>query len=126
MKRIIALAALLSLVFCSFAFAEKMAEYSDNMFSFKYPASWKQYTNTKGDIVVEPQDGKNAILAFAFISNIYRFTEDADTAAPTVERFLSEYGGQNFEPSGEYAFITRNGMKGFRAPEAGGQTGRTR
>ena len=116
-KRLFAIVLLLVMAFNSSATAEEMAEYADNMFSFKYPATWDHGVADNGDIVLTSPDGKNAILAFALIVNFeaLQFAGDEDKDAPIAENYISQYGGKNLELNGEYDFIESGEMKGFRA-----------
>lgn len=98
----------LVLILCAGASAEEMARYRGDMFSFQYPATWKQGVSDKGDIVIEAPDGQNGILAFAVT-----YTGDAHTFA---EQYLSLYGGTNFEPGEQYEAISSACMNEIRIP----------
>ena len=95
--------------------AEEAREYRDDIYAFRYPASWSCDTASNGDIVLGSPDGKCAVLTFAIISDLWSFTGDALTDAPTVESYISSYGGKNLALTGEYTLAEANGMRGFRA-----------
>lgn len=62
MKRTIAFCLALILVFAGGAFAEDTAEYRDEIFAFRYPASWSCDTAPNGDIVLGSSDSSSAVL----------------------------------------------------------------
>ena len=117
MRRILAGFLLLTLALNAFplVLAEETKVYRDEIYTFRYPASWSLNTASNGDIVLGSPDGKNAVLTFALLSDLYAFTGDAAADAPMIERYISSYGGKNLALTGEYTLIESGVLKGFRA-----------
>ena len=109
-----------SAVFC--AFAEETKEYRDQVYSFRYPASWNQGLADNGDIVLEIPGTGSAVLTFAIITDLIKFSGDAATDAPGIESMIAQYSeeaqraaGKNTTLNGKYDLIESGGMHGFRA-----------
>lgn len=117
MKKALAflLAALLLVSLAGPAWAEDTKEYRDEIFAFRYPASWSMGKADNGDIVLGSPDGKYAALAFGIISDLMVFTGDPETDGPLVDTYISSYSGKNLALSGEYEFVEQGEMRGFRA-----------
>ena len=115
MKRFAAI--LLALLLCAAAFpagAQEMATYSDAVYSFQYPASWKRGTANDGSIVLEISS-QSAILTFAIINDLVTFTGDEETDAPLIENQITQYSGKSLSLDGSYELLTVGEMHGFRA-----------
>jgi hypothetical protein len=123
MKRIIAFYLSLILVFAAGAYAEDTAEYRDEIFAFRYPASWSCDTSPNGDIVLGSPDGSSAALAFAMISDLPNFTGDAETDAPGIQSYIAQYDGKNLALTGDYEMLRVGEMNGFRATGSWRATG---
>ena len=106
-----------------FASAESTKEYRDDYFSFGYPADWSCDTAPNGDIVLGSPDGKNAVLAFAIVSDLYVFSGDALTDGPMIKDYISSYGGKNLALTGEYMLAQAGDLRGFRAAGSWRATG---
>ena len=117
MKKLISciLCLILACGMMSGAMAESTKEYRDDIYAFRYPASWNCDTASNGDIVLTSSDGKNAVLTFAIITDLWAFTGDAMTDAPMIENYISSYGGKNLALTGEYTLVQSGGLRGFRA-----------
>ena len=100
-------------VFC--AQADETKEYRDAVYSFRYPASWSCDTSGNGDIILGAPDGKSGVITFALISDLWTFTGDALTDAPTIESYIASYGGKNLALTGEYEPAQSGILRGFRA-----------
>ena len=122
-KTLAVLLAVLLVSLAAAAPAEEMKEYRDNVYAFRYPASWSQDTSSSGDIVLLSPGGKEAVLTFALLSDVWHFTGDAEADAPTIEDYISSYGGKNLQMNGEYELIQSGELHGFRAPGSWRSTG---
>ena len=103
--------------------AEGLKEYRDDCYSFRYPASWSCDKAPNGDIVLGSPDGKNGVITFAIITDLYLFSGDARTDAPLIEDCISSYGGKNLALTGEYMPVQAGGLNGFRATGSWRATG---
>ena len=115
MKRILVLCIALILIFAAVALAEETAEYRDELYAFRYPASWSCDTADNGDIVLGSPERDSAVLTFAIISDLYAFTGDAEHDAPLAEDWIASYGGKNLALTGEYTLMRSGELHGIRA-----------
>ena len=115
MKRILVLCIALILIFTAAALAEEMAEYRDELYAFRYPASWSCDTADNGDIVLGSPGRDSAVLTFAIISDLYAFTGDVEHDAPLAEDWIASYGGKNLALTGEYTLMRSGELHGIRA-----------
>ena len=90
--------------------AEETAEYRDDVYSFRYPASWTQGVADNGDIVLGPARGSDAAITFAIRMSPPMFTGD-----PAAESYIADYSGKNLALDGRYELVERDGLHGFRA-----------
>ena len=95
--------------------AEETAEYRDEIYSFRYPDSWSLNTAANGDIVLTSPGGNDAVITFAVATDLFRFTGNTVTDAPTIEQYISTYQGKNLVLTGKYESMQSGEMKGFRA-----------
>jgi hypothetical protein len=95
---------------------EDPATYRDAVYSFRYPASWKQGTAKDGSIVLEIPGTGDGVISFAIFTDLIRFTGDEETDAPTIQNLLAEYSGKNLSFTGEYELVRYGALQGFRAP----------
>ena len=94
--------------------AEETAEYRDKVYSFRYPASWSQDVSGNGDIVLLSPSGTEAVITFAIVSDLVRFSGDAETDGPLVELYVSQYEGKNLKLNGEYEPVHPGDLVGYR------------
>ncbi len=106
----------------SCASAQETSEYRDQVYSFRYPASWSQGVAANGDIVLEIPGTGSGVLTFALVTDMFSFTGDAEADAPMIESMIAQYSedaqraaGKNTALNGEYELIESGGMHGFRA-----------
>lgn len=123
MRRLTALCLILILASTVAAFAEETAEYRDELYAFRYPASWNCDIADNGDIVLGPPNGDCAVLTFAIISDIYEFTGDEEHDAPLARDWIDNYEGKNLALTGEYTQIQSGELRGLRAPGSWRATG---
>lgn len=126
MHRFIALILSVLFLLCgilSFASAEAAKEYRDEYYSFLYPASWSCDQAPNGDIVLGSPNGKDAVLTFAIVSDLYPFSGDALTDKPLIEDYISSYGGKNLALTGGYMLAQAGDLRGFRATGSWRATG---
>ena len=97
-------------------YAEDSAAYRDDVYSFRYPASWKQGTAKDGSIVLEIPGTGDGVITFAIFTDLIRFTGDEETDAPGIKNLLAEYSGKNLSFTGEYEPVRYGDLQGFRAP----------
>ncbi len=109
------MAVMLLVSLCGAAPAEETAEYRDQVYAFRYPASWTLSTADNGDIVLGPPNGSDGVITFGIITDLWNFTGDAEADGPMIEQYISSYEGKNLALSGEYELMQRDGMRGFRA-----------
>ncbi|MBR3545274.1 MAG: hypothetical protein IKN76_04310, partial [Oscillospiraceae bacterium] len=95
---------------------EDSAAYRDDVYSFRYPASWKQGTAKDGSIVLEIPGTGDGVITFAIFTDLIRFTGDEETDAPGIKNLLAEYSGKNLSFTGEYEPVRYGDLQGFRAP----------
>ncbi len=115
MKRILVLCIALILIFVAVALAEETVEYRDELYAFRYPASWSCDTADNGDIVLGSPERDSAVLTFAIISDLYAFTGDTEHDAPLAEDWIASYGGKNLALTGEYTLMRSGELHGIRA-----------
>lgn len=127
MKRTAAAFLTLTLLFlfsaCPLALAAgETTEYRDNMYSFRYPSTWKQGVAKDGSVILELPAGDSAVLTFAAITDILCFTGDAEKDAAMAESIIAQYSeadaraqGKNTALNGAYEMIRVGGLAGFRA-----------
>ncbi|MBR5984816.1 MAG: hypothetical protein IK019_00240 [Clostridia bacterium] len=115
MKKLLSLFTVLALLACA-AFAEgtKSEVYSDDYYSFTYPASWSLDTATNGDIVLLSPDGNSGILTFCVFQNYITLTGDSVQDTEIIKSWLDSYSGPNLEMNGEYEYVEVAGLKGYR------------
>ena len=94
---------------------EDRATYRDAVYSFRYPASWKQSTAKDGSIVLEIPGSSDGVMTFAIFTDLIRFTGDEETDAPGIKNLLAEYSGKNLSFTGEYEPVRYGALQGFRA-----------
>ena len=123
MKKWFALLLILLLASVPFAQAESTREYRDDIYAFRYPASWSCDTAANGDIVLLSPDGGSAVLTFAVVNDLIQFIGDEKADAPAINTYISQYGGKNLALTGEYTLIQSGALKGFRAPGSWRATG---
>lgn len=123
MKRIIAICMILMLTCAAGAFAEETAEYRDELYAFRYPASWSCDTADNGDIVLVSPDRNSAVITFAIISDLYVFDGDEQHDAQLAEDWITSYEGKNLELNGNYTSIGTAELQGIRAPGSWKATG---
>ena len=116
------IAILLALSCMGSALAEDTKEYRDEVYSFRYPASWSQGIASNGDIVLEIPGTGSGVLTFAIITDLFDFTGDPEADAPKIESLIAQYSedvqraaGKNTALNGKYKVIESGGMHGFRA-----------
>ena len=97
-------------------YAEDSAAYRDDVYSFRYPASWKQGTAKDGSIVLEIPGSSDGVITFAIFTDLIRFTGDEETDAPGIKNLLAEYSGKNLSFTGEYEPVRYGALQSFRAP----------
>ena len=119
MKRFLTILCVLALLTAccaiSVSAAENSATYRDAVYSFRYPASWKQSTASDGSIVLEIPGSSDGVLTFAIFTDLIRFTGDEETDAPAIQSLLAEYSGKNLSFTGEYELASYGALQGFRA-----------
>ena len=116
MKRVFGILILFAyLTSLPFALAEETDEYRDEIYAFRYPASWSCDPAANGDIVLASPDGRGAVLTFCVISDAVNFTGDAEQDAPAVESMTAGYSGKNLALNGQYDLIRSGALHGFRA-----------
>ena len=95
--------------------AEETAEYRDKVYSFRYPASWSQDISGNGDIVLLSPSGTDAVITFAIVSDLVRFSGDPLKDHMLVHRYVTEYEGKNLELNGVYEPFPMTGeLVGYR------------
>ena len=94
---------------------EDRATYRDAVYSFRYPASWKQSTAKDGSIVLEIPGSSDGVMTFAIFTDLIRFTGDEETDASGIKNLLAEYSGKNLSFTGEYEPVRYGALQGFRA-----------
>lgn len=117
MKRLAALLLALCLC-CAFALAEETAEYSDSIYSFRYPSSWDLGYANDGSVILMSPAGNSAIMTFSLSSDMIAFTGDETHDRGIVETIIAGYSGQSGKSTrlnGEYEPISFSGLTGFRA-----------
>ena len=115
MKRITLLCLMMFLICASAAAAGETAEYRDEVYAFRYPASWSCDTADNGDIVLGPPQGDCGVISFAVITDAFAFTGDAENDAPLAEDWIASYDGKNLALTGEYTLTQTDALYGFRA-----------
>ena len=95
--------------------AEETAEYRDDVYSFRYPASWTQGVADNGDIVLGPARGSDAAITFAIRMSPPMFTGDPAADGPAAESYIADYSGKNLALDGRYELVEQDGLHGFRA-----------
>ncbi len=123
MKRLAAIFTILILACAAGAFAEETEEYRDELYAFRYPASWSCDTADNGDIVLGSPHKDSAVLTFAFISDLYAFNGDAQNDGPLAEDWIASYDGKNLALAGDYTLTRAGELRGFRAPGSWKATG---
>ena len=123
MKKKLAFLLVLLIAALPCALAEESNEYRDEIFAFRYPASWSCDTAPNGDIVLGSPDGSSAVLAFAMISDLPNFTGDAEADAPGIQSYIAQYDGKNLALTGDYEMLRVGEMNGFRATGSWRATG---
>ena len=93
-------------------YAEDSAAYRDDVYSFRYPASWKQGTAKDGSIVLEIPGSSDGVITFAIFTDLIRFTGDEETDAPGIKNLLAEYSGKNLSFTGEYEPVRYGALQG--------------
>lgn len=109
------LVVLLLVSLCGAAPAEDTKEYRDEVYAFRYPASWSLGMADNGDIVLGPPAGNDGVITFAIITDLWNFTGDAKADGPMIEQYISSYEGKNLALSGEYELAQWGDLRGFRA-----------
>ncbi len=119
MKRFLAILCVLVLAtVCCLSAAcaeENLATYQDNVYSFKYPASWKQGTAKDGTVVLELPGGTDGVLTFAIVTDLIRFTGDEEADEPFIKSVIEQYSGKSLSFTGEYEPVRFGDLLGYRA-----------
>ena len=119
MKRFLTILCTLALLaaccISSAAAEESLATYQDAVYSFRYPAAWKQGIANDGSVVLEIPGGSDGVLTFAIVTDLIRFTGDEEADAPGIQNLLEQYGGKNLSFTGEYELVRFGELQGFRA-----------
>lgn len=100
------------------AMASELAEYKDDIYSFRYPASWKRGTAKDGTITLRVPGVDDGVLTFGITTDILQLTGDAKQDDAYIQQYLSSNGGKfgsHLKLDGSYESITQNGLPGFRA-----------
>ena len=115
MKKLLSLFTVLALLACA-AFAEdtRSEVYSDDYYSFAYPASWSLDKADNGDIVLMSPDGNSGILTFCVFQNYITLTGDFVQDSAIISSWMENYSGPNLEMNGEYEYVEVAGLKGYR------------
>ncbi len=114
-KTLIVLTLILALLTACCARADETKEYSDAVYSFRYPADWDLQTADNGDIVIASPDGRSGVITFSVVTDLIRFTGDAEADKGVIEPILAQYSGANLVFSGEYEPVRYGGLTGYRA-----------
>lgn len=114
-KMISVLLAVLLVSLCGAAAAEDTKEYRNQVYAFRYPASWSLGTADNGDIVLGSPEGGDGVITFGIISDLWNFTGDAEADGPAISQYISSYEGKNLALSGEYELVQWGDLRGFRA-----------
>ncbi len=112
------LAGILLLLSVPLAGAEQTAEYRDEIFSFRYPAAWKQRTAKDDSLILEvPGNSESGVQAFGFASNLIVLTGDRQTDEPVIRQLTDQQqqSSSKMRLSGEYDMLEYGALKGFRA-----------
>ena len=96
------------------AFAEETAEYTGELFAFRYPASWNRIVLDDGRLVLEAPEG-HGVLAYAIQSGADLFTGDAAADAEQAERMIRGNMVENLTLNGSYELTAACGLYGYRA-----------
>lgn len=115
MKKLLSFLLVLLLAVVPYAAAEDTAEYRDEIYAFRYPASWSCGVADNGDIVLGSPDRRSAVLTYAVLSDLWPFTGESLSDGPIIEQYISSYGGKNLALNGEYELTQAGDLKGFRA-----------
>lgn len=95
---------------------ESLTSYQDEVYSFRYPSSWKQGIARDGSIILEIPGTQDGVLTFAIVTDLIHFTGNAEADAPGIQNMLTQYGGKNLSFTGEYELTRYGTLQGFRAP----------
>jgi len=98
-----------------FALAEDVAEYRDSVYSFQYPASWKQGVAKDGSIVLEIPGTVDGVITFAIVTDLVSFTGDEAADVPAIDSMITQYSGKNLALNGDYELLKVGVLQGFRA-----------
>lgn len=119
MKRLLsAFAALLLLAaLLPVSAAPNMAEYKDDIYSFRYPGQWKRGTAKDGTITLRIPGSGDGVMTFALKTNIIQLTGDKEKDDPLVRDYLSKNRkiGSHIKLDGTYELVEQSGLHGFRA-----------
>lgn len=116
MKRLLSLLLIATLALAALpALAGETAQYSDSLYSFSYPSTWKQGVAKDGSIILELPGGSDAVMTFAMATNLVALTGDQAADAPTIEALIAQWGSGSYVLNGEYEMLSVNGFHGFRA-----------
>jgi hypothetical protein len=98
--------------------AEQTAEYRDEIFSFQYPAAWKQRTAQDGSLILEvPGNPESGVQAFGFASDLLMLTGDRQTDEPIIRQLMDQQpSSSKMRLSSEYDMLDYGTLKGFRVP----------
>ena len=100
------------------AFAAHTAEYRDDVFSFRYPASWNQRKAKDGSLLLEvPGRQDSGIQAFSITTDLMALTGDEETDKPAIQDLIKnqQNSKSKLKLSGEYEMLQYGALKGFRA-----------
>lgn len=115
MKNILSIVLICALLCAAFVSAEELAEYRDDVYSFRYPASWDLQTADNGDIVLLSPDEQNGVITFCVITDLISFTGDPAADEASVQAMISGYSGNSLSLNGTYDSLVLGDLAGFRA-----------
>lgn len=97
--------------------APNMAEYKDDIYSFRYPGQWKRGTAKDGTITLRIPDSGDGVMTFALKTNIVQLTGDKEKDDAFVRDYLSKISkiGSHIKLDGTYELVEQSGLHGFRA-----------
>lgn len=117
MKRTVCLL-LIILLICApacFAAAEDRATYSDDAYSFTYPAFWRQGYADDGSVILSVPGTDGGVITFALLTNLIDMSGEAGIAY--MENLISGYDGSSggLALNGSYEAYSINDLQGYVA-----------
>lgn len=120
MKRITSLAVALILL-CAIlpgaAADTEPKEYSDSIYSFRYPSSWTQGMANDGTIILSVPNSSNGVLTFAVNTNLALITGDTEHDRSFIEGRIGQYSdgaNSSLRLTDKYESVVISNLVGYR------------